>query len=253
MQAEFNKMGAEVIVLPANRFTRSGLNVNVVRGVFTVVKPDTVSLSVLDHKPKNRHLLLMAKDAVNSRHIANVTSKFLCGHDERDWFVASVPSRVTSVEQAMDSLRPAPVGEALLKAGVPARKRHKRHNKAYIRQGEWFFVPEPDFKANPLLILKNEPLVRAGGGKPHVVQELYRFGGDTVYVHPSVAASGVKEKEYKKMLKDTPTGWRLMKRNPTAYARGSIRHADHATIRLNGWHRIFMNAEVRSSSLGFLD
>jgi len=36
--------------------------------------------------------------------------KFLCGHDERHWFVAAVPGRgVSNVRTAMEALKPAAV------------------------------------------------------------------------------------------------------------------------------------------------
>jgi len=47
-----------------------------------------------------------------------------------------------------------------------------------------------------------------------------------------------------------------MKRNPMAFVRGKVKHPDHATIRLNGWHRVEMNTENLSramASVAFLD
>ena len=35
-------------------------------------------------------------------------------------------------------------------------------------------------------------------------------------------------------------------RDPEVFAKGAIRHPDHATIRLAGWHRVLMNTEHRS-------
>ena len=32
-------------------------------------------------------------------------------------------------------------------------------------------------------------------------------------------------------------------RDPEVYAKGTVRHPDHATIRLTGWHRVLMNTE----------
>jgi hypothetical protein len=266
MQAQFEKMGASLKELdfPANRHwtspfrlhapaalqTAGRFTVDVRRGTFMVTKDPDVLTAVVDSRPKDRHLLLMVKAGRNSQ-------KFLCGHDERDWFVASVPTNVASVDQAKDSLRPAPVTEALLKAGVRTHKRHKRHNKAFIRQGEWFFVPAPDLVVSPLLILKNEPLRRADGvGKSHMIEELFRRGGDTVYVHPQHAPGGVTRSQMVQMIpkgQHHATGWTQMARNPEAYARGAVKHPDHATIRLSGWHRIHMNGEVRTRNLGFLD
>lgn len=41
--------------------------------------------------------------------------------------------------------------------------------------------------------------------------------------------------------------------NPEVYVRGSVRHPDRATIELEGWHRVFINAELTLSEVGFLD
>src|SRR5436305_10919366 len=45
---------------------------------------DRVELAVADVWPHEQHLLLLVRDGA-------VKSKFLCGHDERHWFVAAVP------------------------------------------------------------------------------------------------------------------------------------------------------------------
>ena len=51
-------------------------------------------------------------------------------------------------------------------------------------------------------------------------------------------------------------GWRMMRRNPGVYVKGRIRHTDHATITLHGWHRVLMNTEGQSRAMqnvAFLD
>jgi hypothetical protein len=40
--------------------------------------------------------------------------------------------------------------------------------------------------------------------------------------------------------------YRLMVRDPELFARGTVRHPDHATITLHGWHRVVMNTEQRA-------
>ena len=40
-----------------------------------------------------------------------------------------------------------------------------------------------------------------------------------------------------------------MRRNPGVYVRGRVRHADHATITLHGWHRVLMNTEGQSKAM----
>ena len=43
-----------------------------------------VELEVVDAWPRERHLLLLVRDG-------DEKSKFVCGHDERHWFVAAIP------------------------------------------------------------------------------------------------------------------------------------------------------------------
>jgi len=50
--------------------------------------------------------------------------------------------------------------------------------------------------------------------------------------------------------------WQVMRRNMRVYARGTVRHSDHATITLPFWHRVHMNTETESrtmSHVAFLD
>jgi len=158
----------------------------------------------------------------------------------------------------MDALQPQDVRDALARKQVSSRKRYSRKNRAFRRQGEWFFVPEPSFVVDKKLILRNEPL-RRGGGKPHMVDQLYRTGGESVYVTERFP-NGLTPPEYRAMLLNNPSasrwGWREMRRNPGVYVRGAVRHSDHATIMLSFWHRVLMNTETQSrtmSRVAFLD
>jgi hypothetical protein len=215
---------------------------------------ETLDVTVPQAEPKQRHLLLFVRKAGDPPQL----DRFLCGHDEREWFVAAVPGGASSVRQAMDALQPQEVRAALAQNHVSSRKRYARKNRAFRRQGEWFFVPEPSFVVDPKLVLRNEPL-RRGGGKPHLVEQLYRTGGETVHVcsqHPN----GVTPNEYRSILRHQPDanrwGWQVMRRNPGVYARGTVRHRDHATIRLPFWHRVMMNTETQSRTMAkvaFLD
>jgi hypothetical protein len=49
-----------------------------------------VELEVVDVDRNDRHLLLLVRDGEEK-------SKFLCGHDERHWFVAAVPEDARGV------------------------------------------------------------------------------------------------------------------------------------------------------------
>jgi hypothetical protein len=213
-----------------------------------------VDVAVLDVQPADRHLLLLVREGKEK-------SKFLCGHDERHWFVAGIPEKapVGTVRQAKEALKPAEVQFAQARKGLRAKARNRRKNAAYRRQGEWFFTPVADMAVDEKLVLKNEPLSRGAGSKPHWVEFCYRTGGESVYVcsrHPN----GVTETTYKKIVsgnsKAKGWGWRPMRRNPGVYVKGRIRHADHATITLHGWHRVLMNTEGQSKAMknvAFLD
>ena len=211
-------------------------------------------LEAVDIRPENRHLLLLLRRDDGK-------SKFLCGHDERHWFVAGVPEAAAAgtVRQAMDALKPREVHAAQVAAGVRGDARYRRKNAAYLRQGEWFFLPEPGLVIDPRLVLRDEPLTRGAGSKPHRLEYCYRVGGEAVWVCPR-RPNGITEAEYKKLLARNPAaagwGWVPMRRNPGVYARGRVRHADHATITLPGWHRVVMNTEGQSRAMrnvAFLD
>ena len=111
---------------------------------------------------------------------------------------------------------------------------------------------------NDKIVFHNEP-IRRGRGKPHLVEQLTRSGGETVYVCRQ-RPNGLTEKEYRALLQESSEaaqwGWRLMTRNANVYARGKVRHSDHETIDLPFWHRVLMNTETQSrtmANVAFLD
>lgn len=211
-------------------------------------------IAVLDVQPADRHLLLLFREGKDK-------SKFLCGHDERHWFVAGIPEAapVGTVRQAKEALKPTEVQTAQARQGLKSKARNRRKNAAYVRQGEWFFLPVPGLVVSDKMLLTNEPLRRGNGGKPHWVDFCYRTGGETVYVN-RMYPNGLTEAQYKSLLSSNPKakswGWRTMLRNPGVYVKGRVRHADHATIMLPGWHQVLMNTENQSKAMrnvAFLD
>ena len=202
-------------------------------------------VAVLDVQTADRHLLLLVRDGGEKQ-------KFLCGHDERHWFVAAFPNRRPSARSARQRKHSSPpqVLAAQSRQGLRAKARNRRKNAAYRRQGEWFFLPVPDFPVDESLVLRDEPIRRGDRGKPHWVEFCYRTGGETVYVcrrHPN----GVTAKEYQRILTANPSekewGWQPMRRNAGVFARGNVRHADHEIIVLHGWHQVLMNTEREAS------
>jgi hypothetical protein len=205
-----------------------------------------LELDVIDLRRRERHLLLRAREDRGNHY-------FLCGHDEQHWFVAAVPGNdLTSVSAAMEALKPAQVLEAQRRQGVKGKDRQRRKNAAYVRQGEWFFLPVPNLHINKKQVLCNEPLSRGEGSKPHWAEFLYRKGGEVVYVCDTYP-QGLTWTAYYDLLRRKPRAkawaWRRMVRNPVAYVKGAVRHPDHKTIVLHVWHRVVMNTEGQSEAM----
>ena len=208
-----------------------------------------LALNVVEADRDDRCLLLLVREDGEK-------SKFLCGFDERHWFVAAIPesaSGVGNVASAKDALQPELVREAV--ARVRPKDRFRRRNAAYVRQGEWFFLPQWTLVVDERDLLRNEPLSR-GYGKDHVLEFAFRRGGETVYVneaHPR----GISTAEFMLLSPgQRRSGWREMVRDPELYATGSVRHPDHNTIVLHGWHRVLMNTEHDARAMqhvAFLD
>lgn len=219
---------------------------------FDVSVPEGARVRVIDVDTPLRHLVLLGIES--GRKI-----RYLCGHDEREWFVAAVPGEgVARVRQAMEALKPAAVRMEQDRRRVRGAERLARRNSAYVRQGEWFFLPSPGLVVQDWMVLRNEPMRRTGG-KPHWAELLYRTGGETVMVC-SHRPNGVTLASYRALVRDRPKAaawnWQPMRRNPLAYVKGTIRHPDHATIRLDDWHRVLMNTEAEAPgarNVAFLD
>jgi hypothetical protein len=215
---------------------------------------DKLDFLVVDIQPQQRHLLMLLKRWEAGQR----KEKFLCGHDERHWFIAPVPEAegIVGVEQAFEALKPAAALQSQRRRGVKAKDWNKRRNPGFVRQGEWFFVPQPAFEPqNPFAILRNEPIQRSGS-KAHLVEQLYRLGGMTVYVS-SKYPNGLTEGQYRQLIQHDRAAqrltWQVMRRDPQVYAKGKIRHPDHKTIVLPFWHRVAMNIENRVENVVFLD
>lgn len=250
LEKRFALIGARLKIgqtVPTRWRNLSGINILQDKtGEFFDIRINTdemVEYEVVDLKKDSRHLLLMAKRDEGKE-------KFLCGHDERHWFVCAVPGKsVTNVAVAMQALQPTFVRQQVFQKVRRNKNRFERRNEAFVRQGEWFFVPFPElvFKTDfTNQIHKNEPISRGGGSKAHICAEVFRNKGEAVMVC-SRYPSGVSMKRYNDIVKQnakaTRWNWRAMQINAAVYARGTVRHRDHKTIWLDGWHQVFMNTE----------
>ena len=252
---KFTRMGARLKIGEFDPRIRGTIDIGRDRqGEFFELNVDRdQEVQVVDIRPKDRHLLLMITDESQHKH------KFVCGHDERHWFVAAVPERAAAagVPQALEALKPKAVLEAEEAAGVKGRDRKRRKNPARVRQGEWFFIPAPTLRVDDLLVLRHEPL-RRGAGKPHWAEHCYRQGGQTVFVS-HLYPNGLTPEQYARWRQENPhvnVRWQQMQREPEVYVKGTVKHRDHATIRLDGWHRVVMNTETQAAAMSrvaFLD
>lgn len=279
---KFEKMGAraKVTVIPDfvrgrnRRFsfvTPQRTNLNIDRDktgpFYSIRATESTELTILDVQPKDRHLVLMAR--FSSQETGEMEkAKFLCGHDERDWFIATIPDNrpVSSVVTAKEALKPEWVLAAQEQKQVSSKRKNRRHNEAFIRQGEWFFVPAPEIDPLKWLVLENEPM-RRGRGKPHTAEFLYRIGGSTVYVSPHYPKP-LLQAEFEKLRRQqnslprkqrSELRFEVRRLDPTVYVRGRITHADHKTVLLDGWHRVLPNTETSLDNngnrivMGFID
>ena len=251
LERQFVSIGARA------RFVSSGANsvsLNVRRDrrgeYFELGLSASASLSVLNTDRRGRHLLFLVS-------VDGQKSRFLCGHDERHWFVAAIPEDergVVNVAAARWALMPPTVRGATSK--LRNRQRHRRRNAAYVRQGEWFFVPAPNLAPAEWNVLSHEPLSR-GRGKSHIMEFAYREGG-TVVFWSTKYPNDLTAPEYDALppeIRDR-SDWRQMVRDAEVYAMGRISHPDHATVVLKGWHHVFVNTESEAHAmrhLRFLD
>ncbi len=234
------------------------------RGQFFDLRLNPVKVKdvlVLDSRPRERHLLLMVREQIREDRLLVVKDhRVLMGHDEREWFLAGLPEsqRVTTVRQAMEALKPDDVKVSQARHGVKTRNLNKRRNGGFKRQGEWFFIPVHGLPASSELVHRNEPLQR-GAGKPHIAQFLVRTGGRTGYVR-SWGGKVYEQEEWHSLIKEgrggNPRSWQIVTIEPEIYVRGRVRHPDHKTVDLPGWHRVLPNTEQESGtflSIAYVD
>ena len=126
-----------------------------------------------------------------------------------------------------------------------------QQNEAFIRQGEWLFVPVPGLCVEEKRILRHEPL-RRRGVEAHVVEELFRTGGEAVYFSASKRRV-LTVPQFRKLLQQRPSAvredWRIRQREMAAYGRGTVVHPNYRPLTLAGWHRILMNTETHAPSM----
>jgi hypothetical protein len=252
LERHFESIGARV---KTGALPRGDLRISVLsdrQGEYfdLLINPNRVAdVLALSADRQDRHLLLLAKTQDEKGVVQK--QRFLCGHDERAWFVASVPGNASSVMQAKEALKPWSLRELQELLRVRRRDRNRRRNEAFVRQGEWFFVPHPRLQVSEMWILRNEP-IRRGAGNPHLCEFLVRTGGEIVYVsrgYPKALTSA----QYARILHEKPAlrqlPWKVMRRNMDVFVKGRIRHPDHKTVQLACWHQVAPNTETEAPGM----
>jgi len=249
--SKFERMGARATITPMTKalFQQHGapfvidIRTDPAGESFEILKTARIDLKVLDSRPRNRHLVLSAS-------LGESEERFLCGHDERHWFVAGLPdgADAATVDSAMRSLKPAMVTRK------EAKRSHRRGRKAdvFLRQGEWFFVPCQNASIDSTKVERYQVLVRGLESKPHVCEFMYR-DGEREYECDRYPKLAFFESEYLEILKTRRKakqwGWRQLPYDPVIYVRGAVSHPDHAILHLEGWHRVEMNRESTPGEL----
>lgn len=264
VEKQFEDMGSRVTIrkgtapirinrgLGSNRGTLMRLNVAKDKKgehfTFTIdpeVDEKNIIFQVLDRDDKLRQMLLMLK-------YEDSVEKLLVGHDESHWFVAGV-SGSKSIKEAFANLRPAAANLSIQKSGVKDKDWRKRRNKGFVRQGEWFFVPVHFTESKSTIIHKNEPIRRPSGGTAHIVEEVVRSGGETVYVYGNEI---LNPEEFSKVKSDRKYLYSQRKLGSRVLGRGKVKHPDHHTIELKTWHEVHLSNETVGgimSANAFLD
>lgn len=278
VQRKFDEIGARVKFVPFNRFNRVTQGSNVSRvdirndkegEHFQFEVLGQPEIQILQTAKDDKHLLLQIKGislqkTVKGDKLLPFTQKLLCGHDEKHWFVAGIPQGipVSTVTQAKQALKPNEILQQE-RGNIKTKESQKRHRKLkdgrkIHRQGEFMFIPKPDFqppKGNLTKIWHNEPMSR--GGKAHMAENLYRYGGTSVYVGPA-HRNGLTESEFKKIDPKERRYYQLRVRDPIVHVCGKIRHPDHKVLDLGSiWHLVTLNTENKAQffaqTVAFID
>ena len=238
LETMFGRMGARVKVRHVRPpRERAGVDIRIDdRGEYFdigVSRVEPIKYQVIDVRPEARHLLLMARTNEEKQ-------KFLCGHDERHWFVCAVPgASVSNVKAAMEALQPQEVRTSVQRRVKRIKNRLKRRNEAFVRQGEWFFIPAPDMTINEKLIRKTNRSAAAGVASRTcvstctVMAERWSMSSQAPeWRHCGrVPAATVGEPRRSNLELDHAV------RDANVYVCGRVSHVDHKTVVLNGWHR----------------
>lgn len=168
--------------------------------------------------PRGARVVRRTGNMVFVEHVTDERKRhFLVGMEEQHLFVAQLPRPVSTVRAAHAALE-----------GDDVRAAERGAFERTLRQGEWFFVwlgARELAEVEAVASKSTAPVQRkvnlaeaarlARWGRPHVAEEVLVLGG-------------------------------------RVYARGAVRHPDHATVTLRPWRRALANAEQSAQPAGVL-
>jgi hypothetical protein len=191
------------------------------------VHPDA-EIYLREKRPASRHMMLQVRCFPNRADQPEVRN-LLLGHDERQLFVVQ-RGTVNTLADAFDSLKPPQVRWA------------ENRGLKVIRQGDWFFLP-----------LRSTWLDHDGspGGVPADGQPL---GGINARSLGITVGNPHTAEEQRITIRRWWTGTQTIT-GITLTVRGKIRHSEHSTVELRGWHQAFQNTASRNAtvSIGYYD
>jgi hypothetical protein len=183
-------------------------------------------IRVIDTDSKNQQLILLVNEPERKYTVRiwepkksvwlsqtqkspNFLRKYLIGMDESHLFIAELPNNLGPINKIKDAHKVLKPNNVL--------EKEKKTNRIK-RQGEWFFIPTTQkeielIEDNSNLIEKKMPLrsnVRRSRNS-HIADQLINIGEEQ-------------------------------------FVSGKISHIEHKTLKLQGWFKVVLNNEVRTSA-----
>jgi hypothetical protein len=237
-----------------------------------VIRPGDAEVHVLNGDPKLHQAVLFVgepeteiefmeydskirKNVRRRRKVPAEKRHFLMGMDECHLFVCRLPRAATTVAEAHRILAPETV------------RSNRALKKKVVRQGEWFFTPVSQDVEEQIAayiakygVLKGQRIGPVGRrGRPHIATEMVRM---KVRVGLSARERASQINEFRSAIASMNamrakigvrlSGGQVVRREADLpefrmesieYVRGAVKHPDHHSLRLAGWHSVSVNTE----------
>ena len=195
--------------------------------VFGLFVGEDSKLHILDIDSKTSHMLIMVETGGSRK-------RYLLGNDRGKYFVSQLKkSKASNVKQAFSELQPDNV------------KKAKKKKEKVIRQGEWFFIPTPDFTVPKNCYIEYKTSIDRQNNyfwekdtHTHIADELVRVPIEEEM--PEEAIEEVGKEEVWGLVE-----WKTDEPKEEIYVRGKVIHREHAKVKFKEWHRAYRNLEKK--------